>query len=130
MNDGLIRLPGPGRLAAYLGLAVLGFAVGVAGALVQGGWFPAGLLLALAATGAVCWGAVLLSGARGGGYAAGLGWLAAVLVLAANRPEGDFLFGAGIGSWGYLIGGMTVAVICATVPKAAQPDGPSARLGK
>ncbi|MGW2113606.1 DUF6113 family protein, partial [Streptomyces sp. NPDC001948] len=33
----------PKRIAAYVGLAVLGALVGLAGALVQAAWFPAGL---------------------------------------------------------------------------------------
>ncbi|MFI9236438.1 DUF6113 family protein [Streptomyces sp. NPDC053079] len=130
MGDGLLKLPGAGRLCAYAGLAALGFLTGIAGSLVQGGWFPGGLLLALLALAGLCYGAVLLTRARVGGAAAGTGWLIAALVLAANRPEGDFLFQAGIGSYAFLLGGMAVAVICATVPKVPQPDGPSARLGK
>ncbi len=129
-GDGLFTFPGPGRIAAYVGLAALGFVVGLAGALVQGGWFPAGLLLALLALGGLCYGAVVLTRARGGGLAAATGWLLAVLFLAAGRPEGDFFFGAGISAYVFLLGGMTLAVICATVPKLPQPDRPSARLGK
>lgn len=127
-NSGLFTVPGPGRLAAYLGLAVLGFATGVAGALVQGGlvqggWFPGGLLLALLAVGGLCYGSVVATRSRVGGAAAGTGWLVSALILAANRPEGDFLFQAGLGSYAYLLGGMGVAVMCATVAKVPQPDG-------
>ncbi|MBB4891497.1 hypothetical protein FHS39_000497 [Streptomyces olivoverticillatus] len=130
MNGGLMTFPTPGRLAGYLGLAVLGFLAGTAGALVQGGWFPGGLLLALLGIAGLCWGGVTLMRSRAGGAAPGAGWLASVLVLAASRPEGDFLFGAGIGSYVFLLGGMVVAVICATVAKVPQPDGATARLGK
>lgn len=42
-----LQRPSAGRAAAYLGLFVLGAVVGLAGSLVQGGWFPGGLLLAL-----------------------------------------------------------------------------------
>ncbi|MEU8580771.1 DUF6113 family protein [Streptomyces abikoensis] len=122
-NNGLFTLPGPGRLAAYLGLAVLGFVTGVAGALVQGGWFPGGLLLALLAVGGLCYGSVVAMRGRAGGAAAGTGWLVSVVLLAANRAEGDFLFEAGLGSYAYLLGGMAVAVMCATVAKVPQPDG-------
>ncbi|WP_229845287.1 DUF6113 family protein [Streptomyces cinnamoneus] len=130
MGGGLLKPVGIGRLCAYAGLVALGFLTGVAGSLVQGGWFPAGLLLALLGLGGLCYGAVVATGSRAGGGAAGLGWLIAVIVLAANRPEGDFLFEAGIGSYAFLLGGMAFAVMCATVPKLPQPDGPSARLGK
>ncbi|MEU4208783.1 DUF6113 family protein [Streptomyces sp. NPDC026206] len=130
MSDGLLKLPGAGRLCGYAGLAVLGFLTGVAGSLVQGGWFPGGLLLALLGLAGLCYGAVVATRRRAGGAATGVGWLIAALFLAANRPEGDFLFQAGIGSYAFLLGGMAVAVMCATVPKLPQPDGPEARLGK
>ncbi|MGW1071326.1 DUF6113 family protein [Streptomyces sp. NPDC002537] len=119
-----------GRMCGYLGLAVLGALAGVAGALVQGGWFPGGLLLALLGIAGLCYGGVTLTRARAGGIAPGAGWLVAVLLLTTSRPEGDFLFGAGLGSYVFLLGGMAVAVMCATLPKPPQPSGPSVRLGK
>ncbi|GAA3046724.1 hypothetical protein GCM10020000_28480 [Streptomyces olivoverticillatus] len=64
MNGGLMTFPTPGRLAGYLGLAVLGFLAGTAGALVQGGWFPGGLLLALLGIAGLCWGGVTLMRSR------------------------------------------------------------------
>ncbi|MFF4404161.1 DUF6113 family protein [Streptomyces sp. NPDC001262] len=128
--NGLVTPPSFGRLAAYVLLAVLGFAVGVAGSLVQGGWFPAGLLLALLGIAGLCYGGLTATGTRVGGAAPGAGWLIAVLMLSSTRPEGDFLFGAGIGSYVFLLGGMIVAVMCATLPKLPQPGGPAARLGK
>ncbi|MEV4438002.1 DUF6113 family protein [Streptomyces sp. NPDC049577] len=128
--SGLTTPLSAGRLAAYAGLAVLGFVVGVAGALVQGGWFPGGLLLALLALAGLCHGGATATRSRIGGAAPGAGWLVSVLLLSATRAEGDFLFGAGLGSYIFLLGGMTVAVICATIPKLPQPGGPAARLGK
>lgn len=128
--NGLVAPPSFGRLTAYVLLAVLGFVVGVAGSLVQGGWFPGGLLLALLGIGGVCYGGLTATGTRIGGAAAGAGWLVAVLMLSSTRPEGDFLFGAGIGSYVFLLGGMIVAVMCATLPRLPQPGGPAARLGK
>ncbi|GHF15266.1 MULTISPECIES: DUF6113 family protein [Streptomyces] len=128
--NGLVAPPSFGRLVAYVLLAVLGFAVGVAGSLVQGGWFPGGLLLALLGIAGLCYGGLKAVGTRIGGGAPGAGWLVAVLMLSATRPEGDFLFGAGIGSYVFLLGGMIVAVMCATLPKPPQPGGPAARLGK
>ncbi|KNB51773.1 DUF6113 family protein [Streptomyces caatingaensis] len=117
-----------GKLAAHLGLAVLGFLVGVAGSLVQAGWFPGGLLLALLGVAGLCYGGAVASGGRSGGAAGGAGWLIAVLLLSLNRPEGDFLFGAGIGSYVFLLGGMVVAVICATLAKKPQPGRRADRL--
>ncbi|MYV43531.1 hypothetical protein GT030_32915, partial [Streptomyces sp. SID1328] len=55
-----LQRPSLGRMAALLGLALLGAVAGVAGALVQAAWFPLGLLLALAGAGGLF---------LGGGYA-------------------------------------------------------------
>ncbi|MGW0903770.1 DUF6113 family protein [Streptomyces sp. NPDC002853] len=120
----------PGRVASYGGLFVLGAVVGAAGALVQGGWFPGGLLLALLGAAGLFHGGVRAVGTRAGAVAPAAGWLVSVMLLTASRPEGDFLFGAGIGSYAYLLGGMAVAVMCATLGQRPQPGGPAARLGK
>ncbi|MEU6663313.1 DUF6113 family protein [Streptomyces sp. NPDC046821] len=126
--------PGPGlgvaRLAAHAGLLVLGALVGVAGSLVQAGWFPGGLLLALLGAAGVFLGGGRLTGTKGGAAAAAAGWVVTVILLTTTRPEGDFVFGAGTGSYVFLLGGMTLAVICATFGLPRQPPGPGARLGK
>ncbi|MFH8291137.1 DUF6113 family protein [Streptomyces sp. NPDC018059] len=119
-----------GRLAAYAGLFVLGAVVGAAGALVQGGFFPAGLLLALLGAAGAFHGGARAVGTKAGAVAAAAGWLVAVMLLTATRPEGDFLFGAGLGSYGFLLGGMVVAVMCATLGQRPQPGASGARLGK
>ena len=125
-----LRRPSAGRIAAYLGLFVLGALVGLAGALVQAGWFPGGLLLALAGEAGLCLGAARATGSRGGAVAAAAGWMLAVILLTASRPEGDFMFAAGAGSYLFLLGGMAVAVMCATLGPGRQPGGAGARLGK
>lgn len=119
-----------GRVAAYAGLFVLGAVVGAAGALVQGGFFPAGLLLALLGAAGAFYGGARAVGTKAGAVAPAAGWLVAVMLLTATRPEGDFLFGAGLGSYGFLLGGMAVAVMCATLGQRPQPGGATARLGK
>ncbi|WP_327401495.1 DUF6113 family protein [Streptomyces sp. NBC_01288] len=125
-----LQRPSALRVSAYLGLFVLGAVVGAAGALVQAAWFPGGLLLALAgAAGAFVGGARATQG-RGGAVAPAAGWMVAVILLTASRPEGDFLFGAGVGSYLFLLGGMAVAVICATLGLGRQPTSPDVRLGK
>ncbi|MER7347912.1 DUF6113 family protein [Streptomyces aurantiacus] len=118
------------RLAAYAALFVLGAVVGVAGALVQQGWFPGGLLLALAGSAGAFYGGSRATRTRGGALAPAAGWLAAVMLLTATRPEGDFVFGAGVGSYAFLLGGMGVAVMCATLGQSPQPGPSDARLGK
>ncbi|MYS21435.1 hypothetical protein GA0115240_13082 [Streptomyces sp. DvalAA-14] len=114
----------PARLAAYAGLGVLGVCVAVAGALVQGGWFPGGLLLGLVGCAALFYGGVKATGTRLGAVVPGGVWLVVVIALSTSRPEGDFLFAAGVGPYIYLLGGAMVAVICATVPQLP-PSGPN-----
>jgi hypothetical protein len=125
-----LHRPSLGRGAAYLGLFVLGAVVGVAGSLVQSGWFPGGLLLALAGEAGLLLGGARAAGSRGGAVAPAGGWMLAVILLTASRPEGDFVFAAGSGSYLFLLGGMAVAVICATLGRGRQPDGEPVRLGK
>ncbi|MFI1162626.1 DUF6113 family protein [Streptomyces sp. NPDC020801] len=125
-----LRPPSGGRMAAYLGLFVLGAVVGIAGALVQAAWFPGGLLLALTGAAGLFLGGARAAGSRGGAVAGAVGWMVAVVLLTASRPEGDFLFAAGGGSYLFLLGGMAVAVICATLARGRQPDGRDVRLGK
>ncbi|WP_338018123.1 DUF6113 family protein [Streptomyces taklimakanensis] len=103
------------RIAAYAVLTVLGGAVALAGSLVQAGWFPLGLLLALAGTVGLFLGGARLTRTRVGAAAPAGGWMLVVLLLTVSRPEGDFLFGAGGRSYVFLFGGMFAAVICATV---------------
>ncbi|MFE7902984.1 DUF6113 family protein [Streptomyces sp. NPDC057424] len=125
-----VRPPSAGRVGAYLGFFVLGAVVGVAGALVQPGWSPGGLLLALAGEAGAVLGATRVIRGRAGGVAAAAGWMLAVVLLTASRPEGDFLFAAGSGSYLFLLGGIAVAVICATFAPGRQPDGDAVRLAK
>lgn len=123
---GMAGPPRPGRIAAYTGLLVLGAVVGVAGSLVQGGLFPGGLLLALLATAALFLGGQRATGTQLGLGAGAAGWLVSVILLSMGRPEGDGAFAAGIGPLVYLLGGMVIAVICATV---SRPAGSLARPG-
>ena len=125
-----LRPPSPGRAAAYLALFLLGAVVGIAGALVQAAWFPGGLLLALAGAAGVFLGGARAARSRGGAVAGAAGWMVVVVLLTASRPEGDFLFAAGGGSYLFLLGGMALAVICATLGSGRQPGGRDVRLCK
>jgi len=111
----------PARVAAYIGLGVLGAAVAAAGALVQDGWFPGGLFLAVAGCVALFYGGTRLTGTRLGTAVPAAVWLVCVLVLSTQRSEGDFLFAAGVGPYVYLLGGAMSAVICATLPPLPPP---------
>ncbi|MEU3978597.1 DUF6113 family protein [Streptomyces sp. NPDC026672] len=125
-----MQRPSAGRIAAHALLLVLGGVVGATGSLVQAGWFPGGLLLALAGAAGLFLGGARAMGSRAGAVAPVAGWMISVILLVANRPEGDFLFGAGSGSYLFLLGGMAVAVICATLGSGGQPGGDGARLAK
>ncbi|MFE7773885.1 DUF6113 family protein [Streptomyces sp. NPDC057445] len=117
------RRPKPGRIAGYLGLLVVGFVVGTAGSLVQAAWFPAGLVLALLGSAGLFYGGTRATGTQLGVLAPAAGWIVAVLLLSAGRPEGDGLFAGGVGEIVFLLGGMAVAVMCATMPRSPQPGG-------
>jgi hypothetical protein len=105
-----------GRIAAYALLTVLGAAVGLAGCFVQALWFPGGLLLALAGAFALFYGGRTLTGTKLGAGLPALGWFGLLLVANSPRPEGDFLVAASAGSFVFLLGGLALAVICATMP--------------
>lgn len=109
------------RLGVYLLLLVLGVLAAAAGALVQSAWFPGGLLLALAGAVGLFWGGAKLCRTRVGAAAPGLGWVVTVFLLTSPRPEGDFVFGAGVGSYVFLLGGVLAAVMCATIALPAPP---------
>ncbi|MFI8810775.1 MULTISPECIES: DUF6113 family protein [unclassified Streptomyces] len=126
---GLAAPPNPARIAAYLGLAVLGALVAVTGSLVQAAWFPGGLLIALAATAGLFYGGRVLFGPQLGALAPAAGWLVAVIVLLSGRPEGDYVFGDELGLTLFLLGGMAVAVMCATTSRLPQSATRTGRSG-
>ncbi|MCX5526347.1 DUF6113 family protein [Streptomyces bobili] len=125
-----LQRPPAGRIAVWLGLLLLGALTALAGALLQAGWFPGGLLLALTGAAGLFLGGARALNSRAGAVAPAAGWMIAVVLLTAGRPEGDFLFGAGGGSYLFLLGGMALAVICATIGWGRQPVGDGVRLGK
>ncbi|MGW1139650.1 DUF6113 family protein [Streptomyces zhihengii] len=126
----LTQTPKPARIAAYVLLAALGALVGVAGSLVQAGFFPGGLALALLASGAVFAAGRRATGTQLGAAFPAAGWLLAVVVLSIGRPEGDAVFASGIGPLVFMLGGTAVAVMCATMSRPRQPDGGPGRLGR
>ncbi|WP_405388795.1 DUF6113 family protein [Streptomyces sp. NBC_01102] len=126
---GLAAPPNPRRIAAYLSLAVLGAAVAIAGTLVQDALFPGGLLLALAASGGLFLGGRLLTGTQLGALAPAVGWFIAVIVLLSGRPEGDYVFGDEIGLTLFMLGGMAVAVMCATMSRLSNSATDTGRPG-
>ncbi|MFD0023500.1 DUF6113 family protein [Streptomyces sp. NPDC058382] len=127
---GLAAPLNPRRIPALVGLAVLGAIVGIAGTLVQAAWFPGGLLLALLASGGLFYGGRVLMGTQPGALAPAAGWLISVIVLLGGRPEGDYVFGDELGLALFMLGGMAVAVICATMSRSPRPGADSGRPGK
>ncbi|MGI5470697.1 DUF6113 family protein [Streptomyces sp. CA-132043] len=112
------------KAGLYVLLFVLGALTAVAGALVQGAWFPGGLLLALAGAAALFTGGARAAVSVVGALVPAAGWLITVIGLSTTRAEGDFVFGAGLGAYAFLLGGIAVAVICTTASM-----GRSANLG-
>lgn len=118
------------RLLTYAVLAVLGLLVAVAGALVQGGWFPGGLVLALAGTAALFCGGARLTGTRMGAGVPWAVWLLTVIALTVSRAEGDAVFPADIGPYLFLMLGALSGVICATLPGVTGSAPNTARLDR
>ncbi|MFD8687112.1 DUF6113 family protein [Streptomyces sp. NPDC059651] len=127
---GLAAPLNPRRIAALVGLAVLGALVGIAGTLVQPAWFPGGLLLALLASAGLFYGGRCLMGTQTGAIAPAAGWLISVILLLGGRPEGDYVFGDELGLALFMLGGMAIAVICATLSRMPQLGADSGRPGK
>ncbi|TXS17889.1 MULTISPECIES: DUF6113 family protein [Streptomyces] len=127
--SGLAAPPNPRRIPLYAGLAVLGAAVGLAGTLVQAALFPGGLLLALAASAGLFHGGRVLTRTQLGALVPAVGWFIAVIVLLGGRPEGDYVFGEEIGLALFMLGGMAVAVICATMSRLPYSANDTGRSG-
>ncbi|MFD5146434.1 DUF6113 family protein [Streptomyces sp. NPDC058401] len=105
-----------GRIATLLGLLAAGVLTGTAGWLVVDLWFPAGLLLALLGLLGLFLGARIALGTGIGVGAATGGWFLSYVLLGVPRAEGDFLLGSsGISMYVYLLGGVVLAVMCATI---------------
>ncbi|MFF4601666.1 DUF6113 family protein [Streptomyces sp. NPDC001339] len=118
----------PGRIGIYALLFVAGVLVAFAGTLVQAAWFPGGLVLALGGVTGLFYGGARATGTAAGVLVPGAAWLLTVFLLLSDvRPEGDFLFAAGAGTYAFLLGGTLAAVICATV---AQMRAAGARYGR
>ncbi|MFI6443226.1 DUF6113 family protein [Kitasatospora sp. NPDC050543] len=108
--------PRAGRIVAYVGFFLLGIVVSVCGSFVQALWVPAGLLISLAATAAVFYAGLRVTGTKLGAGVPVAGWFLALLVLMVPRPEGDAVLWPGFSSYTYLFLGSIIGVICATLP--------------
>jgi hypothetical protein len=125
-------VPGVSRAAHALlvmAAALAGATAGVLGSFVhpiEVGWVPVGLVLGLAVSGLVVVLARLLAGRSAAVFAA-LGWLAAVLVLAGQRPEGDLVVANNVAGQVWLFAGTALVGACIVLPVgrvlAAPPSG-------
>ncbi|WP_299528320.1 DUF6113 family protein [uncultured Streptomyces sp.] len=107
----------PARVAAYVALVVLGALVSLAGSLLHDAWFPGGLLLSLAAAAGVFSAGRMLTRTQFGALAPAAGWLVGIVLLLGGRPEGDYVYGDSVALLLFMLGGMVVAVICATTSR-------------
>jgi len=102
---------------AYVGAVVLGAAVGLTAAFTHattvdavGARLPLGIVVALAASGGLFAAAGVLLGRAGAALCAG-GWLVTVLLMAAQRPEGDLVVTASASGWALIVGGVLLAIV-------------------
>jgi hypothetical protein len=100
----------------YAVFLLLGLLAGICGSFVQALWDPFGLVLALAGAAAVFYGGLRAAGTKLGAGAGLVGWFLSTIVLAAPRPEGDFVLSSHAGSYLYLFGGLAVGMACAVLP--------------
>ncbi|MFZ3472672.1 DUF6113 family protein [Streptomyces sp. 4.24] len=121
----------PGRIAVLLGLLAAGVLAGTAGWLVVDLWFPAGLVLALLALFGLFLGGRLALGTGIGVGAGAAGWFLSYVILSVPRAEGDFLLSSsGIGMYAYLLGGVVLAVMSATMSFPGDRSVSAARPAK
>jgi hypothetical protein len=113
----------------HVALLAPGFAVGVLGSFVhavgpaQPVQVPVGLLWAYAMTAALLAVVRLATGGRSGAVAVAVGWVVALLLLSAPRPEGDLVVAGGLVGYAWLLGGLVVCAAGVGWPTAAAAPG-------
>jgi len=113
----------------HVALVPLGFGVGVLGSFVHAVGprepveVPLGLLWAYAMTAALLAVGRLVTGARSGAAAASAGWVVALLLLSAPRPEGDLVVTGSLVGYAWLLGGLVVCAAGVGWPTAAPAPG-------
>lgn len=110
-------------------LLVLGFAVAVLGSFVHAVGptepvkVPLGLLWAYAMTAALLAVGRLVTGGRSGAAAVSAGWVVALLLLSAPRPEGDLVVTGSLAGYAWLLGGLVVCAVGVGWPTATAAPG-------
>ena len=116
------------RLLLHAVLGALGVAVGGLGSFVHAqvvAGVPVGLLCAYALTAVTLVMAGLATRARTGPAAVAAGWLVAVLLLSAPRPEGDLVVAADPLGYAWSLGGLVVVTLGVAAPWPLLASGPA-----
>ena len=118
-----------GRLLLRAVLLALGVLVGALGSFVHAqvvAGVPVGLLCAYALTAAALATAGLATRSRSGPAAISAGWLLALLLLSAPRPEGDLVVAGDLAGYAWSLGGLVLAAVAVAVPWSLLATGPAA----
>ena len=118
-----------GRLLLHAVLLALGVLVGALGSFVHAqvvAGVPVGLLCAYALTAAALATAGLATRSRSGPAATAAGWLLALLLLSAPRPEGDLVVAGDLAGYAWSLGGLVLAALAVAVPWSLLATGPTA----
>jgi hypothetical protein len=111
-----VRVGVPRVIAACLGLFVLGFVVGVAGAFEYRAKAPLGLLVSLLAEASVVVAAGIHTRSRFGAAMPAAAWVVTALLGAIERPEGDVIVPADDLGYAYLLGGLVLLGLLSLMP--------------
>ncbi|HEY2831154.1 MAG TPA: DUF6113 family protein [Sporichthyaceae bacterium] len=114
--DWVARAGLPRVIAVSVGVALLGFVVAVAGAFEHAEKAPVGLLVSLLAEGSVAFAAGVHTRSRFGAALPVLAWVAATLLGATERPEGDLVIPADSLGYAYLLGGLVLLGLLTLLP--------------
>ena len=116
------------RLLLHAVLLALGVLVGALGSFVHAqvvAGVPVGLLCAYALMAAALVTAGLATRSRSGPAATAAGWLVALLVLSAPRPEGDLVVAGDLVGYAWSLGGLVLAAVAVAAPWSLLTTGPA-----
>ena len=117
------------RLLLHAVLLALGVLVGALGSFVHAqvvAGVPVGLLCAYALMAAALVTAGLATRSRSGPAATAAGWLVALLLLSAPRPEGDLVVAGDLTGYAWSLGGLVLAAVAVAAPWPVLASGPAA----
>ena len=117
------------RLLLHAVLLALGVLVGALGSFVHAqvvAGVPVGLLCAYALMAAALVTAGLATRSRSGPAATAAGWLVALLLLSAPRPEGDLVVAGDLPGYAWSLGCLVLAALGVAAPWPVLASGPAA----